>query len=143
MEGAKISEKKNRVSIYFDLDTKKLRDVYERTKGVSYTNAYLDIRRYMENEGYVHEQGSVYHSIDGKTNMDVIRCITEFQEKESWFANCVKKISYAQIGEKADLLPALGCVKKQRKQKLEKGERKKDIFTSKRVQRKKQKGKSR
>lgn len=136
-------EGKNRVSIYFDLDTKKLREIYEKEKGISYINAYLDIRRYMEREGYAHEQGSVYHSINEKTDMDVIRCITYFQEKESWFAKCVKKISYAKLEQKADLLPVLENLEEQRKQKAEKKEIEKVISISKKDVRRRGRGKSR
>ena len=53
-----------RVQIAFDLDTNKLKDVYTKATGKTYTSAYKDIEKFMISKGYEHRQGSVYHSTE-------------------------------------------------------------------------------
>lgn len=52
-----------RVQIAFDLDTNKLKDVYTKATGKTYTSAYKDIENFMISNEYEHRQGSVYHSL--------------------------------------------------------------------------------
>lgn len=99
-----MENSESRVSVYFDLDVKALKNIYEPASGHDYTNAYHEIRSFMEKEGYEHEQGSVYHSVGEKHRSEVIRTIQGLQDEKSWLKECVKKMSYARISEEHDLM---------------------------------------
>lgn len=45
-----------RVQIAFDLDTNKLKDVYTKATGKTYTSAYKDIEKFMISKGYEHSR---------------------------------------------------------------------------------------
>lgn len=102
-----MENSESRVSVYFDLDVKALKNIYEPASGHDYTNAYHEIRSFMEKEGYEHEQGSVYHSVGEKDRSEVIRTIQGLQDEKSWLKECVKKMSYARISEEHDLMGVL------------------------------------
>lgn len=70
-----------RVQIAFDLDTNKLKDVYTKATGKTYTSAYKDIENFMISNEYEHRQGSVYHSLENKTRIEVVRDIKLFQKE--------------------------------------------------------------
>lgn len=63
---------KKPVQLAFDLSTEQLEKIYSVQTGKSYTNAYNDIRKFLEKRGYKHRQGSVYHSAVEKSHGDVI-----------------------------------------------------------------------
>ena len=48
-------------AITFDLDTETLEKLYPTE---SWRNAYTDIRKFLEDHGFEHKQGSVYFSVD-------------------------------------------------------------------------------
>lgn len=118
----------SRVSVYFDLDVESLKKIYEPMSGHDYTNAYHEIRSFMEKEGYGHEQGSVYHSTGEQNKVDVIRTVKKLQKEKPWMKDCVNKMSYARISEKHDLTGILQDMKGLSPNRLEKEPDLKDIF---------------
>lgn len=94
-----------RVQIAFDLDTNKLKDLYTKSTGKTFTGAYKDIENYMISKGYEHRQGSVYHSIEKKTRLRVVRDIKKFQKENIWFQDCINKLDYGELNNVHDLLP--------------------------------------
>ncbi len=91
-------------AIVFDIDTNCLNDNYH---GNSYNNAYGDIRKFMEQNGFDWQQGSVYF---GDETIDAVRCVIAIQKLSqtySWFSTCVKDIRMLRIEENNDLMPAL------------------------------------
>lgn len=123
-----MENSESRVSVYFDLDVKALKNIYEPASGHDYTNAYHEIRSFMEKEGYEHEQGSVYHSVGEKDRSEVIRTIQGLQDEKSWLKECVKKMSYARISEEHDLMGVLQDMGELSRNGMERVPDLKDIF---------------
>lgn len=118
----------SRVSVYFDLNVESLKSIYEPMSGHDYTNAYHEIRSFMEKEGYEHEQGSVYHSVSEKDRNDVVRTVQGLREEKPWMKDCVNKMSYARISEQHDLTVILQDMEELTRNGLEKEPDLKDIF---------------
>lgn len=77
-----------RKAINFDLDTKKLKEVYPK----AYTNAYYDIREYLEDIGYKHRQGSGYISVFEKTIPKASQDLINMGNTFSWLKSCIKRV---------------------------------------------------
>ena len=91
-------------AVTFDLDTNCLGNEYHNT---SSTNAYGDIRKFMESNGFIWQQGSVYF---GDENMNAVKCVITVQKlakKYPWFIACAKDIRMLRIEENNDLMDAL------------------------------------
>ena len=92
-------------AITFDIDTNCLGEQYHTP---SSNNAYGDIRKFMEANGFVWQQGSVYF---GDENMTAVKCVIAVQKLAKvypWFTACVKDVRMLRIEENNDLMPALG-----------------------------------
>lgn len=91
-------------AITFDLDTEVLKQTYPND---SITNAYGDIRKFLNDAGFDWQQGSVYF---GNSTMNAVKCVVATQklsEKYSWFSASVKDIRMLRIEELNDLKDAL------------------------------------
>ncbi len=91
-------------AVVFDLDTNCLNDNYH---GNNVPNAYGDIRKFMESNGFDWKQGSVYF---GNSSIDAVKCVLVVQKlakQYSWFSTCVKDVRMLRIEENNDLLPAI------------------------------------
>ena len=69
-----MANKGVRQGIHFDLDTKALQRYYPDD---SWQSAYNDVRTFLRRNGFVHEQGSGYHSIEPMTQADAVSVLTE------------------------------------------------------------------
>ena len=92
-----------RKAINFDLDTNKLKEVYPKT----YTNAYYDIRKYLENIGYKHRQGSGYISIFEKPLPKVSQDLNNMGNTFPWLKHCIKRIDATSLGDRYDMLDVI------------------------------------
>ena len=91
-------------AIAFDLDTQTLQEIYP---SASWTNAYTDIRNFLEDCGFEHKQGSVYF---GNETIDVVTCVLAAQQLAAafeWFEPSIKDIRMLRIEENNDLMPAI------------------------------------
>lgn len=91
-------------AITFDIDTNCLKDQYHND---SSPNAYGDIRKFMESNDFIWQQGSVYFGTD---KIDAVKCILAVQRLARlypWFSTCVKDVRMLRIEENNDLLPAI------------------------------------
>lgn len=91
-------------AIAFDMDTECLRQNYHNE---SHTNAWGDVRKFLESKGFEWKQGSVYF---GNETVDAVHCVIVVQEltrKYPWFRNCLKDIRMLRIEENNDLMPAV------------------------------------
>ena len=92
-------------AVTFDIDTNCLNEQYHNP---SATNAYGDIRRFMESNNFSWQQGSVYF---GNEKINAVNCVILIQKlaKEyPWFTACVKDVRMLRIEENNDLMEALG-----------------------------------
>lgn len=93
-------EEKTRYSLNFDLDTKKLEELYPEK---NWRKAYEDLRISLEEAKFIHVQGSGYHSEDEMEIYDVIQLKTELEEKFPWLKESIKNIYATEIGKQYDL----------------------------------------
>ncbi len=92
-------------AVTFDIDTNCLGEQYHND---SSTNAYGDIRKFMEANHFKWQQGSVYF---GDATINAVNCVLIIQKLSKtypWFVACVKDVRMLRIEENNDLLPALG-----------------------------------
>lgn len=92
-------------AVTFDLDSSCIESNYHNQ---SYQNAWGDIRKFMESNGFTWQQGSVYFG--DTTKINAVSCVTTVQKlaKEyPWFATCVKDVRMLRIEENNDLMPAI------------------------------------
>jgi virulence-associated protein VapD len=90
-------------AITFDMDIDSLKLNY----GDSYNNAYAEIRRVLQKQGFNLQQGSVYF---GGENINAVTCVLaaiELSRVLPWFAASVRDIRMLRIEEFNDLMPAV------------------------------------
>jgi virulence-associated protein VapD len=90
-------------AITFDMDIDSLKLNY----GDPYNNAYAEIRRVLQRQGFNWQQGSVYF---GGENINAVTCVLaaiELSRVLPWFAASVRDIRMLRIGEFNDLMPAV------------------------------------
>jgi virulence-associated protein VapD len=90
-------------AIAFDMDIEQLRIHY----GDPYNNAYLEIRRVVEEHGFQWQQGSVYFGGPEVTAATVMVAVIELTTRLSWFAASVRDIRMLRIEELNDLMPVV------------------------------------
>ena len=83
-----------RKQITFDLCQEALKKYYPH----SLTQAYYDIRRFMESHGFEHRQSSAYVSLDKMTTLDVVSLAEQLAMALPWLSRCVNEIDVANIG---------------------------------------------
>ena len=71
------------------------------------TQAYHDIRRFMESHGFEHRQSSVYVSLDKLTTLDVVSLTEQLAMALPWLSRCVNEIDVANIGAQHSLKKVL------------------------------------
>jgi virulence-associated protein VapD len=89
-----------RKGIYFDLDTKALERYYPKA---AWRSAYDDVRMFMEQNGFLHEQGSGYHSELPMTESDALLVISELKDRFAWINKCVGVCTIADVPETYDI----------------------------------------
>ncbi len=90
-------------AIAFDMDIESLRSNY----GDPYNNAYLEIRKILQNHGFNWQQGSVYF---GGEQINAVTCVLaaiDLSRQLPWFAPSVRDIRMLRIEELNDLMPAV------------------------------------
>ena len=93
----------SRKQITFDLCQEALKKYYPH----SLTQAYYDIRRFMESHGFEHWQSSVYVSLDKLTTLDVVSLMERLAKELPWLSRCVDEIDVAHIGVQHSLKKVL------------------------------------
>ena len=89
--------------ISFDLRQESLKRYYPQNP----TQAYHDIRRFMESHGFEHRQSSVYVSLDKLTTLDVVSLTKQLAVALPWLSRCVNEIDVANIGAQHSLKKVL------------------------------------
>jgi len=91
-------------AVTFDIDTECLKDNYH---GNSMPNAYGDIRKFMESNGFEWKQGSVYFGNDSISAVSCVLVVQKLARQYPWFPACVKDVRMLRIEENNDLKPAI------------------------------------
>lgn len=90
-------------AIAFDMDVESLRSNY----GDPYNNAYLEIRKVLQEHGFLWQQGSVYFGGDQINAVTCVLAAIDLSRRLSWFAGSVRDIRMLRIEELNDLMPAV------------------------------------
>jgi virulence-associated protein VapD len=90
-------------AITFDMDFESLK----RNYGDPYNNAYAEIRKVLQKQGFTWQQGSVYF---GGESINAVTCVLaaiELSRALPWFSASVRDIRMLRIEEFNDLMPAV------------------------------------
>jgi virulence-associated protein VapD len=90
-------------AIAFDMDIEQLRIHY----GDPYNNAYLEIRRVLEDHQFQWQQGNVYFGGPAVTAATVTVAVIDVTTRLPWFAASVRDIRMLRIEELNDLMPVV------------------------------------
>jgi len=90
-------------AVAFDMDIDQLRIHY----GDPYNNAYLEIRRVLEEHQFQWQQGSVYFGGPAVTAATVTVAVIDLTTRLPWFAASVRDIRMLRIEELNDLMPVV------------------------------------
>ncbi|MCL2087718.1 MAG: hypothetical protein FWH05_09040 [Oscillospiraceae bacterium] len=82
------------------MDTKALKLNYPQK---SWRKAYDDIRSFLEKNGFMHEQGSGYHSKEPMSRFEAIGVIDKMLETHPWLNECVRVCTIANVPEQFDI----------------------------------------
>lgn len=99
----------SRKLITFDLNTSLLKEYYNK----SYTNAYYEIREYMEKNGYEHRQGSVYISKESVSLQDALLYLQDMMNHFNWLEVCANKMDIANLSKQYDVLEMINSINKE------------------------------
>jgi virulence-associated protein VapD len=91
-------------AVTFDIDTSCLDENYH---GNNYQNAYGDIRKFMESNGFRWKQGSVYFGDETINAVNCVMTVQKLAKQFPWFTVCVKDVRMLRIEENNDLMPAI------------------------------------
>lgn len=67
-------------------------------KGI--TQAYTDMRSYLESMGFEHRQGSGYVSKNAMNYATVNAIVRKMSNEYDWLSKCIKEIDVTDVGEK-------------------------------------------
>lgn len=96
---------KMKKAINFDLDTKKLKEVYCTTNNpLEYLKAYKEIKTFMKENGFSHRQLSGYSSDKPMSKTQVERFVEKLTDEFPWFAQCVSRFDVTNIGKQYDMM---------------------------------------
>ncbi|MEG2814017.1 MAG: VapD family protein, partial [Oscillospiraceae bacterium] len=88
-------------AINFDLDTKKLKEIYDAKH---YTKAYADIKKSFTQNGFKHRQGSGYKSDEKLTDAQLVDIIEKLFEEYPKIKDCINRLDVTNVGKDYDLL---------------------------------------
>lgn len=87
-------------AINFDIDTK----IYQSVTHKHPSNAYYEIKRFLETNGFEHRQGSGYVSIINVTDTDINILINKMSLSFEWLKDCVKQFDVTNVGRQYSML---------------------------------------
>ena len=85
--------------IAFDLDTNNLKKFMK-----NYQDAYKQIKNFMIKNGFIHEQGSAYCSINPLTNDEILDIVFDLKDQFEWSITCIKALHVTNIGTQYNLI---------------------------------------
>ena len=90
-------------AITLDMDIESLKLNY----GDPYNNAYGEIRKVLQKQGFTWQQGSVYFGGESINAVTCVIAVIELARDLPWFAASVRDIRMLRIEELNDLMPAV------------------------------------
>jgi len=100
---SKLPENTRMYAIAFDVDIEPLRNNF----GDPYNNAYMEIRKILEEHGFNWQQGSTYFGGDQINAVTCVLAAIDLAQRLPWFSASVRDIRMLRIEELNDLMPAV------------------------------------
>jgi len=100
---SKLPENARMYAIAFDMDIESLRNNF----GDPYNNAYMEIRKILEEHGFNWQQGSTYFGGDQINAVTCVLAAIDLAQRLPWFSASVRDIRMLRIEELNDLMPAV------------------------------------
>jgi len=98
-----LPENTRMYAIAFDMDIESLRNNF----GDPYNNAYMEIRKILEEHGFNWQQGSTYFGGDQINAVTCVLAAIDLAQRLPWFSASVRDIRMLRIEELNDLMPAV------------------------------------
>lgn len=89
----------NYVVLNFDLDTKRLKEYYPKSR----RSAYLEIQRFLESNGFEHRQWSGYVSSERRDVQEVCFLLKLFGKDHPWMEYCTNQFDVSEVKNKDKL----------------------------------------
>ena len=105
----------SRKYLNFDLDTKALQEWYPDG---DWHNAYMDIRRYLEEHGFEHRQGSGYISRKNLNLLQATVIVQRMAREYLWLQPCLKELDVTNVGKTVSLNEAVSYAYDERMQEI-------------------------
>lgn len=88
-----------RKQVTFDIDTKIANKIF----GAGYRSIYLDIEEAFEASGFIHQQGSVYQSVNKVSSTFVSFLLSEIIGSRPGIEKCIRDIRLTDVTNENDL----------------------------------------
>ena len=88
-------------ALYFDLHTHDLSKHYSKNNP---NRGYAEIKEFLLQRNFTHEQYSGYHSNFKTTDMRIFRLIKLMKNEMPWLSKCVNKFAVMDVGENYNLM---------------------------------------
>ena len=98
-------------AITFILDATTLQTLYP---GELWEHAYVDVRRFLEANGFRNKQGSLYFATNVADPVTCVVTVQKLADTFDWFRSAVRDLRMLRIEDDTDLRPALDLMARQR-----------------------------
>lgn len=98
---------KSRKAINFDLDENLLKEYYPSK---NYKNGWRDIKRYLENNNFIHRQYSGYVSKEAIPMAKIGIIIDEMSYQIKWLKKCIKEFDVTIVGNDYSFIQRINSI---------------------------------
>lgn len=92
-----------RKNINFDIDT----NMYTKITGKAAPTAYYELRKFLENNDFLHRQGSGYISKYPMKSYEISDMVTKMSQELPWLKPCVKEFDVTNVGKQFSLIQTI------------------------------------
>lgn len=85
------------------MDTKKLKEIYPK----NISQAYYEIRSFLESRGFEHRQGSGYLSKEPMSMTSIDDLMEDMGREMPWISSCAKEVDVTNVGSRHSMLATL------------------------------------
>lgn len=96
-----------RKAINFDLDTRKLKELYPSTSPNGWRQAWAQIASFLKEQGFIHVQYSGYQSLEPMWTNEVLIVMENLQNKYPWFRECATSADVTLVTDRYNILEHL------------------------------------
>ena len=96
-----------RKAINFDMDPRKLKELYPSTSPNGWRQAWAQIASFLKEHGFIHVQYSGYQSIEHIRTNKVIFIMEELQKEYTWFRDCATSADVTLVTDRYNILEHL------------------------------------